>query len=164
MSSENEVVFQNTVVDIVATSRYGGKSDVAFVGSTIFLREPADPEMYAEHGDVQTMLDGRMVFIRSTVEVPEEDGRFSVRVSSPIGPAPMMKNGDYSLVVLLPRPGFHPVGPIFDVELVDYSKERAPSVHGAGVLPSIGNRISVSWSARQDPEDVIWYIYRSIGG
>jgi hypothetical protein len=157
-------IFQNTVVDILATSRYGAKADTAVISSTILLQDRVDPDEYAEHGDVETALDGRMVLIRNTVEIPERDGVYHVAFSSPSGPQELMKNGDYSLIVLLPRPGFHPVGPLFDVELVNYSLERKPKVFGGDALPGIGNRIAVAWSARQDPEDTLDYIYHQVMG
>jgi hypothetical protein len=164
MVDEIRAIFQNTVVDIQPTSRYGDDADTAFVTSTILLEAARAATDYADHGEVTTALDGRMIQIRTTVRIPGSEDTYTFSFSSPTGPSPLMKNGDYSLVVLLPRAGIHPVGPIFEVELLRYSKENNARVFGTDALPQLGSRIAVGWSARRDPEDTIDYIYRTITG
>lgn len=170
MEKALRIIFQNTVVDISPTSRYErGSPDTALITTTLYLEEPPDVDSLEELGDegttdVKTGESGRLVTLRSSLDIPGEDDWYKFRYRVPPPSTELIKNADFSLIVLLPRPAVYPTGPIFEVELRDYTDDPEPTVFGPYDLPALGNRIAAGWYGRQDPDVDLDYWYRKIRG
>lgn len=148
-----EIAWQNTVVDILPTSRYGvpGEApDIAVVTTSVG----------------QLTGDGTQVLqLGSTVPVfpapDREEGtyRFELRCPEPF--AELVKDGDLSVIVLIPRIAERD-GTLAEwrVELADWNEKDSATVFRADGGP--GRRAGVGWYWKQDPGSIVEYVYRMI--
>ena len=158
------IVYQDIVVDITAASCNGSDFDLAAVSATTLFAAAPNADSLASLGDA-TRVGERLVASRSLLRIEPDGDVFTLRMNVPTaGAGELIKNGAYSLTVLLPRDSVYEGEPIYEIELRDYTKEPVPRVFGVFDLPSIGNRIGIAWSARVDPESVVDYVYRKITG
>ncbi|MDQ4082072.1 MAG: hypothetical protein M3123_04185 [Actinomycetota bacterium] len=165
------IAWQDTVVDIQATSRYdtGDSSpDIANVTITIALagddREGDVAFTIDDRTEVHVAQQGGLVRLSMQKPVtPDEDGtyRFSMTVPEPW--ASLVKGGDMSTTVLLPRAyAGGASGSGYEVELRSWSREGDPQVFGTKDQPGIATRQAVAWYLRADPEIDLGYGYISV--
>jgi hypothetical protein len=168
MTLPQALLGQTTVADIEPQSRYTtGAADRARITSTLLFQEPVDA------GDLGDALEGATVgldrsglvaTVLQEIDVPQQDnGIHALHTDAPLRGLDLIKNGDASMIVLLPRAAVYPTGPVFEVDLVSVQGEGVePVVFGTGLLPPIGGRIAVAYWIRQDPGSLVEYAYRTI--
>lgn len=131
-------------------------------------------QLEASQEEVRRLLSKVKQFHRFTLEVaegnrvlryfarlpvirePEKTYKFSQLV--PVEFARLAPGGDFSVVVLLPRPAEgYDDGPGYEVRLLDWSKAANPQVFGHGGTPALAQRTAVAWYWRKDPRlDTVW--------
>lgn len=167
---ETSVEWQNTVVDIEPTSRFTGGTptpDTGHVVHTIALTEPPTAELRraleAIEGVHVSYVGDTVVRLFHRVEVPHleidaegENPRYGLEMVQPLPFAQLQKNGDFSLVVMLPRStSEYGAAPTYTVELVQAASGSQQEVLEA----EEAQRTIIRWYERQDPSHRTIYEY-----
>lgn len=161
------IQWQNTTVDIEPTSRFGEDTDIAHIITTIAAAEK-DKDRVARalddvpDAEIEPSEDGRLFEIRQRVDVErveDEDDQFRFHMEAPFEGTELAKDGDISVVVLLPRSSEgHEDVDEYEVELVSATSDEdvpEPTIHQGD--EAIGERTTIAWLWCVDPPiDVIY--------
>jgi hypothetical protein len=144
------ILWQNTVVDIQPTSRYDKASpDTAVITTTIG---------YQADGTFTTQT-----FLNTVPVFTEGDETYTYRFNAPMEHTTLVKGGDISVVVFLPR--MAPRDPKLKghVRLKDYLRDGDPvTLRGEHGPHGLAGREGVAWHWTQDPASVVQYVYEMI--
>lgn len=132
-ATQIELVQLDVVVDIQATSRYGGVADTAFLRSSAVT------------------ADRPPVTTSQAVPVFEDNGRFKLTVTVPPGYATLREGTEFTVLLLLPRDGER-----FRVELAEYTTDYDPQVFDGAQNPKLGGRIAVMWRGHGTDLSGVW--------
>lgn len=161
------IQWQNTTVDIEPASRFGERSDIANVTTTVAASSDDADDVASEldkleDASVDRSEDGRMFQVRQQIDLEPVEGEKDqrrLRMRAPLEGTDLAKDGDVSLVVQLPRPSQgHDDVPTYDVELVRATQDEGvpePVIYDGS--DAVGRRITVAWHWCVDPiTDIIY--------
>lgn len=148
------ILWQNTVVDVIPTSRYGDPAtvpDTAIVSTTVG---------YETSDGIRTQN-----YLNTLPVFADEEGAYHVPMPAPIAHTELIKDADISVVVFVPR--IAPRDPIlnrFSVRMTRWFEEGVDTVFGHEDSRAIAARTGVAWYWVQDPNGIVEYVYENVPG
>jgi hypothetical protein len=160
--------WQNTVVDIVPTSRFQdapGGPDTANVETVLALEEEPDNdtmEFFKNLDGVESEFDGNLVRMTYAFDVAptDEEDTYEFEFEAPVEFAELSKGDDLSVVVLLPRNASeYENAPSYSIRFGGLTEDTPDNVEVLDADEAPGERTTISVYERTDPKIGGIYLY-----